>query len=85
MTELNVSRRSFLGLGAMGAASAAAFGLTGFAKSAFAEEATEAATDEAVKTINCSGIVVDPSKVEEVLESDILIVGGGISAGCDER
>lgn len=77
MTELNVSRRSFLGMGALGTA-IAAFGLSGFAGAAHADEkATEAAT--ATATINSSGIIVDPSKVEEVIDTQILVVGGGIS------
>lgn len=70
MTEISVSRRSFLGLGAIAAATA---GLGGFANQAHADEAKPATT------INSSGIIVDPSKVQEVYETQILVIGGGIS------
>lgn len=76
----NMSRRNFLALGSVGAASVAAAGLAGCApKGAATTDAAAGAATTDAETINCSGIVVNPDEVMEVIETGLIIVGGGLS------
>ena len=75
MQGQNISRRNFLGLSAVGVAAAAGMGLAG-CSSKQAEGASGAAQGKAV---NSSGIEVDPSKITETIECEILVVGGGFA------
>lgn len=80
MSEFAFTRRTFVSASALAGAAAgmAAAALPyGAAPAARAEEASSA--DATVDTINSSGIVVDPSKVTEVITSDVLVVGAGFS------
>ena len=73
MSEIKLSRRNFLGMGAVGVAALAGVGLAGCAP----KNASE--TSGAVETINSSGIVVDQAKVTEAISCDILVIGGGMA------
>ena len=77
----NLSRRSFLALGTLGAASAAAAGLAGCAPQTKGSASTDLATtgNRSSEPINSSGIEVNPDEVVEVIETNIVIVGGGLS------
>lgn len=75
MQGQNISRRNFLGLSAVGVAAAAGMGLAGCSPKQ-AEGANGAAQGKAV---NSSGIEVDPSKITETIECEILVVGGGFA------
>ena len=76
----NLSRRSFLALGTLGAASAAA-GLAGWLPQTKGSASTDLATtgNRSSEPINSSGIEVNPDEVVEVIETNIVIVGGGLS------
>ena len=75
MQGQNISRMNFLGLSAVGVAAAAGMGLAGCSPKQ-AEGASGAAQGKAV---NSSGIEVDPSKITETIECEILVVGGGFA------
>ena len=77
----NLSRRSFLALGTLGAASAAAAGLAGCAPQTKGSASTDLATtgNRSSEPINSSGIEVNPDEVVEVIETNIVIVGSGLS------
>ncbi len=81
MIDTTVSRRGFVAAAAAGVAGAALAGRQ-TARPALADEAAPPAAADAaepVETINCSGIVVDPGAVTEVIYTDVLVVGGGFS------
>ncbi|RDB57134.1 hypothetical protein C1879_07840 [Paraeggerthella hongkongensis] len=73
-----ISRRNFLTLGAMGAAGAAVCGLVGCAPQSAEKSGSGVAAGNG-ETINCSGIVVNPEEVTEVISTGIVIVGGGFA------
>lgn len=70
----NLSRRSFLALGTLGAASAAAAGLAGCAPQTKGSASTDLATtgNRSSEPINSSGIEVNPDEVVEVIETNIV-------------
>ncbi len=75
MNSQELTRRGFLGLGAVGMAAVAGASLAGCGS----PKAASQKGAEKAKTINCSGIEVDPSKVTETISCDILVIGGGMS------
>lgn len=85
MIESAMSRRAFVAGAAASAAAVIAaqrVALASESKEADEKAAPEDAQEDAAEqteTINSSGIVVDPEKVTEVISTDILIVGGGLS------
>ena len=74
MKNEGLTRRGFLSLGAISAAALAGTGLAGCAQPKPASERVDK-----IETINCSGIVVDPSQVTETIKADIVVLGGGMS------
>lgn len=77
MSSINISRRNFVAGAAATAATAGIISYVGATpKPAMANEAAAA---EAPKTINCSGIVVDPAAVTEIIDCGVLVVGCGVA------
>lgn len=74
MKNEGLTRRGLLSLGAISAAALAGTGLAGCAQPKPASERVDK-----IETINCSGIVVDPSQVTETIKADIVVLGGGMS------
>lgn len=87
IANIGISRRNFVAAAAAGAAAAGVISASAMNEPAFADTASDdkdasaqaETSEETPETINCSGIVVDPAAVTEVIYSDILIVGGGFA------